>query len=214
MIIFARERNRQDTEQCFGANGIVSANAAARSLSPSGSTMRIAASGKSFSPLCTIASNTGCVSVGVVRITRRISAVAVCSRAQSRSRMNRAIFVSLVFSPLRRFNVLGRCAFAVLPPALSRRLIAPPRLRTGIVAQLKPGRLERGRYRANVRFGSLADICSAKAMSAITPKADMCSAADDVRFVPIADIWETIRSPRRQAQAARAAPLDRASSQS
>ena len=58
----------------------------------------------------------------------------------------------------------------------------------------------------DVRFGSLADICSAKGhvrftpnsdresgfprkvMSALPPKADMCGAAIDVRFGPIADI--------------------------
>ena len=59
--------------------------------------------------------------------------------------------------------------------------------------------------RADVRFGSLADICSAKShvrftpdsdresgfprevMSALPPKADMCGATRDVRFGPIAD---------------------------
>jgi hypothetical protein len=58
----------------------------------------------------------------------------------------------------------------------------------------------------HVRFGSLADICSAKGhvrftpnsdresefpqkvMSALPPKADMCSALAYVRFGPIADI--------------------------
>jgi hypothetical protein len=58
----------------------------------------------------------------------------------------------------------------------------------------------------NVRFGSLADICSAKehvrfspnsdresgfpqtVMSALPLKADMCGAARDVRYGPIADI--------------------------
>src|SRR5262249_53240636 len=58
----------------------------------------------------------------------------------------------------------------------------------------------------NVRFGSKADMCSAKrhvrftpnsdresgipqkAMSALPPKADMCGATVDVRFGPIADI--------------------------
>jgi len=58
----------------------------------------------------------------------------------------------------------------------------------------------------NVRFGSDADICSAKghvrftpdsdrqsefpqkAMSALPPKADMCGALADVRFGPKADI--------------------------
>ena len=57
-----------------------------------------------------------------------------------------------------------------------------------------------------VRFGSLADICSAKGhvrftpnsdresrhlprgMSALPPKADMCGATRDVRFGPKADI--------------------------
>src|SRR5262249_62005934 len=59
---------------------------------------------------------------------------------------------------------------------------------------------------ADVRFGSRADICAAKsdvrfalnsdrksdfpekAMSALPPKADMCSAATNVCFGPIADI--------------------------
>ena len=63
--------------------------------------------------------------------------------------------------------------------------------------------------RWNVRFGSKADMCSAKqhvrftpnsdrksghlpkVMSALPPKADMCGATTDVRFGPIADI----RSP-------------------
>jgi len=58
----------------------------------------------------------------------------------------------------------------------------------------------------NVRFGSRADICSAKghvrftpnsdreseipqkAMSALPPKADICGATRDVRFGPKADI--------------------------
>ena len=40
----------------------------------------------------------------------------------------------------------------------------------------------------DVRFGSKADICDAKAMSALPPKADMCGAKTDVRFVPIADV--------------------------
>jgi hypothetical protein len=64
------------------------------------------------------------------------------------------------------------------------------------------------RFRADVRFGSKADICAAKsdvrftpnsdrksgfphkAMSALPPKADMCGAASDVRFGPIADICD------------------------
>jgi hypothetical protein len=60
--------------------------------------------------------------------------------------------------------------------------------------------------RPDVRFGSIADICSAKrhvrfapdsdresvfpqkVMSALPPKTEMCSATRDVRFGPIADI--------------------------
>ena len=38
-------------------------------------------------------------------------------------------------------------------------------------------------------------------MSALPPKADMCSALGDVRFVPIADIPPFIRSPRRRGRA-------------
>ncbi|MGC2338738.1 MAG: hypothetical protein WA625_23700, partial [Pseudolabrys sp.] len=40
----------------------------------------------------------------------------------------------------------------------------------------------------NVRFGSKAEMCSAKRHVRFAPKADMSSAARDVRFVPIADI--------------------------
>src|SRR5262249_42201520 len=72
----------------------------------------------------------------------------------------------------------------------------------------------------DVRFGSKADICSAKrhvrftpnsdresefpqrAMSALPPKADMCSAADHVRFGPIADIVALIRTLRPLARLA------------
>ena len=39
---------------------------------------------------------------------------------------------------------------------------------------------------------------SAIGMSALPPKADMCGATRDVRFVPIADISGFIRSPRRR----------------
>ena len=42
---------------------------------------------------------------------------------------------------------------------------------------------------ADVRFGSLADISERdQGMSALPPKADMLSAASDVRLVPKADI--------------------------
>jgi hypothetical protein len=37
------------------------------------------------------------------------------------------------------------------------------------------------RYSADVRFGSLADICNAKGMSASPLKVDMCDANKDVR---------------------------------
>ena len=37
-------------------------------------------------------------------------------------------------------------------------------------------------------FGSLADIAQSIVMSALPPKADMCSATRHVRYVPIADI--------------------------
>ena len=43
--------------------------------------------------------------------------------------------------------------------------------------------------------------CAAqKVMSALPPKADMCSATRYVRFVPIADIARVIRSLRRHAR--------------
>ena len=45
---------------------------------------------------------------------------------------------------------------------------------------------------ANVRFGSKADMCSAKCHVWFTPIADICSALAHVRFVPIADIGHTV----------------------
>src|SRR4029434_5336309 len=79
-------------------------------------------------------------------ITLSTSAVAVCcSRASFSSRASCAALVSLLaarelrpraaFGASRRFNVLGRCVFAALPPVLSRRLIqAPDAQGPGIVA--------------------------------------------------------------------------------
>ena len=40
-----------------------------------------------------------------------------------------------------------------------------------------------------------------RVMSALAPKADICSALTYVRFVPIADIGQSIRSPRRRGRA-------------
>src|SRR5262245_58520014 len=67
-----------------------------------------------------------------------------------------------------------------------------------------------------VRFGSIADIRIAHAMSALPPKADMCGAVVHVCFGPIADI-KTL-DPRvavpGEAEIAKGRNSDRASSQS
>ena len=47
---------------------------------------------------------------------------------------------------------------------------------------------------SNVRFGSKADICSAKRHVRFTPKADMCGATSHVRFVPIPDIARSAKA--------------------
>ena len=47
---------------------------------------------KMRSALATIASNTGCTSVGVLEMTRRISAVAVCCSSASFVSLNRRTF--------------------------------------------------------------------------------------------------------------------------
>src|ERR1043166_6988975 len=115
---------------------------------------------------------------------------------------------------MRRIRSVGCCARAAsghvvaAPPRSlmnSRRLIRRPRgFGQHIVAALTCN----GKGPAYVRFGSLADICSAKGhvrfapnsdresgfpqtvMSALPPKADMCSALANVRYGPIADIVE------------------------
>ena len=70
--------------------GSVSATATGVTVLPSANTIMIAAFGNSVSPLCTMASNTGCVSVGEQEMTLRISAVAVCSCSDSVSSRVRA----------------------------------------------------------------------------------------------------------------------------
>jgi hypothetical protein len=88
----------------------------------------------------------------------------------------------------------------------SRRFIHTPMLKTHRINPYKCcGRAKQNE--GHVRFGSKADMCSARrhvrftpnsdresglpqtVMSASPPKADMCGAARDVRFGPIADTW-------------------------
>ena len=68
-------------------------------------------------------------------MTLSTSDVAVCCSSASFSLRSSSSIFSLAsaagglrptFSALRCFNVLRRCVFAALPPALSRRLIASP----------------------------------------------------------------------------------------
>ena len=77
-------------------------------------------------------------------------------------------------------------AAAVLPRSVmnSRRRMCSPEAKDHALSERRKLVL----CDSNVRFGSLTDICIAIAMSALPPKADMCSATRDVRFVPIADI--------------------------
>src|SRR5262249_16146891 len=88
-------------------------------------------------------------------------------------------------------------------PGVTAALMSPPRPRT---YQLRLRCASQQTLGANVRFGSKADICAATSddrftpnsdhesghpqtvMSALPPKADMCSALAHVCFEPIADI--------------------------
>ena len=87
-------------------------------------------------------------------------------------------------------------------PGVTAALMSPPRPRT---YQLRLRCASQQTWGANVRFGSLADMCGAighvrfapnsdresrhrqTVMSALPPKADMCGAKADVCFGPIAD---------------------------
>src|SRR5262245_60224675 len=131
------------------------------------------------------------------------SAVAArCSRASSRSRRNCASFESSVL-PSRILP-----AFLVL-----RRLIDAPENRQGRCYRLNDGSL---REDCDDRFGSKADICAAKSdvrftpnsdrksgfphkvMSALLPKADMCSAPAYVCFGPKGDIANSVTDHQRR----------------
>ena len=74
--VVAMSGNGKRLRQASARAESCSATAAALILSPSGSATLMAASAKSLSPLRTMASNTGCVSVGELAMISRISAVA------------------------------------------------------------------------------------------------------------------------------------------
>src|SRR6266568_9660375 len=99
-------------------------------------------------------SNTGWISFGEIEMTRRTSAVAACSsRASTSSRVSRTTSASgpeadellwrAAFGALPLFsaNVFRRRVLTGSPPALERRLIAYPWLRT--------------RYRSGSNFSTL-----------------------------------------------------------
>ena len=102
-------------------------------------------------------------------MTFNISDVAVsCSRASSNSRVSRAVSVSRpTMGNPRRPEAFGadglrRRVLTVPLPALERRFIAPPEAQEGIVSTQSSIPKGAGHETANVRFGSKADICSAK----------------------------------------------------
>ena len=84
-------------------------------------------------------------------------------------------------------SLSGVAFYAALPPALSGRLIASPEAQAAGIVAAQTSTAKRGS--ANVRFGSKADMCSAKGHVCFSPEADMCRALANVRFVPIAYIW-------------------------
>ena len=132
-----------------------------------------------------IALNTGSKWPGELLITFRISEVAVCCSSASFSLCSSsAIFSSAVgglrptFGALRRFNVLRRCVSAALPPTLSRGLIASPEAQDKASYWLNLARRKGVATRAiqppNVRFGSKADMCSAKGHVRFAPESAEC----------------------------------------
>ena len=126
-------------------------------------------------------SSTGCRSKVERLMTFSTSAVAACcSSATSRSRVSRATFGSLpaarerrprpAFGALRRVTVLRRWALTVLPP-LPRCLIASPEAQDGHRIGLRQReRIKLLLRTAHVRFGSKADMCSAKGHVRFTPE--------------------------------------------
>ena len=136
-----------------------------------------------------IASNTGSSSPGELLMTCSTSDVAAsCSSASSRSCFRRSncsaesAVDACVVGPLR---TLGCVSLHRLSSSTASLHVAPLR---GFTTRLNPTQILTFAPRQDVRFGSKADICSAKGMSALPPKADMCGATSDVCFVPIADM--------------------------
>ena len=148
----------------FGALGITLSNG--RGINPIANlgARLMRASGKSFWPLCTMASNTGWASAGELLMMFRMSAIAACcSNASLNSRLRRAtLFSSLAgekscrrkaLDASRRLSVndLRRRVLA----ALSRCPIAAVVLRTW---HRNGSNMHRERAPTHVRFGSKADI--------------------------------------------------------
>ena len=148
---------------------------------------------------------TGSSSPGELEMTLSTSAVAVCcSSASSRSRVSRATLF-----PCRLRGTATACG-------LWREHLAALRFNRfatyfGASSHCSPEARERSSYQLKVAFrkglaerrpmsalGQKQTCAVQNGMSALPPKADMCSATRHVRFVPIADIATSIRSPRRR----------------
>ena len=124
---------------------------------------------------------------------------ASCSSASSRSRMSSCDFVSLPvagtatpcglrrIAALQRLGALRFYCFAACFVAPSHCL--PRGSGQGIVAA-QTSTLEEAAMPMSA-LGQKRTCAVQNAMSALPPKADMCSALGDVRFVPIADIAHT-----------------------
>ena len=67
----------------------------------------------------------------------------------------------------------------------SRRFIASPEAQDGAIVTVQMGTVKEDLMSA---LGHKRTYAAQKAMSALPPKADICGATRDVRFVPIADI--------------------------
>ena len=142
--------------------------------------------------LSNMASNTGFNSPGELEMTPRTSDVAVCCSRASFSLCSSSAILSVVstaggsrptFDALRRFNVLGRCVYRFAACFTAPPHCLPRGSGQGVLAARNSCR--NGQPRS--ALGHKRTFAVQNGMSALPPKADMCSATRYVRFVPIAD---------------------------
>ena len=203
MIIFARERNRPDAEQCFGASGICVGKCGGTQLVAVGKHNEDRGIGKELQPALhdclehwLRVGRRGADHAENLRGCRLLLTCLIAPTGEPRNICFFAGSEGPATCALRRITAL-QC----LTPLRFYRFAGPPHcLPRGSGQWLnlarRKGVATRRSSRRIAALGHKWTFAPQKIMSALPSKADMCSATRYVRFVPIADIQEFGLSPK------------------